>query len=328
LILLFEPWNLGDAVIAASVARLAPDRFILACNSRWHEVLLASNGSLNLLPLDLPYVWRTEKKFFSLGAAATLKAQFSDVQLRDTKVISIRGDVRDWLAAHRIFSGAKFGFTGWLPFCARKMSLFDLPFKHGYMTVRNRYRAWADAADIPFNELECSYSKTERHTDAPVVIHVGAQWRSKQYPHVAELGELLTRAGSRVVILAGPNDPLPEKITNDKVQRPKWPELVTYFRTARHVICNDSGPMHLAAFLGCRTMALSCCSNTSEWLPPGVTALSSPSAPHGYRPSPDYWTDQVLPGWPEPNEVMANMERDDQHMILTSNGDYKRLQKP
>ncbi len=54
MLLLFEPWNLGDAFIAASIARTAPDRIVLACNSRWHEVLLlASEGSLNLLPLDL-----------------------------------------------------------------------------------------------------------------------------------------------------------------------------------------------------------------------------------------------------------------------------------
>ena len=307
MILLFEPWNLGDAIIAASVARLAPDRIILACNSLWHEpLLLASGGSLNLLPLNLPYVWRTGKKFFSLGDATSLKSKFSSVQLNTMEVISIRGDLRDWLAAHRLFNGATFSFTGWRPFLARKLSVFDSPFATGALPIRNRYRAWAEATDIPFDVIKNVYNVRQKKDDeAAIVIHVGAQWRSKQYPHVAELTALLTKAGRRVEILAGPDDLLPPGISEDTVQRPKWPELVNSLKNANHVISNDSGPMHLAAFLGCQTIALSRCSNILEWLPPGVTALSSPSAPHGYRPIPAYWSDQVLSDWPSPDEIMA-----------------------
>ncbi len=307
MILLFEPWNLGDAIIAASVARLAPDRFILACNSRWHEVLkLASNGSLSLLPLNLPYVWRTGKKFFSLGEAASLGTPLSNAERSDMAVISIRGDLRDWIAAHRIFNGAKFSFTGWRPFLARKLSFFDRPFASGARPVRNRYRDWSEASGIPFGMIENFYHALPKtDPEAPVVIHVGAQWRSKQYPLVAELTELLTKSGRRVEILAGPDDPLPPGIMADTILRPKWPELIDSLKSASHVIANDSGPMHLAAFLGCRTIALSRCSNIKEWLPPGVTALSSPSAPRGYRPVPVYWSDQVLSDWPSPGEIMT-----------------------
>ena len=314
--LLFEPWNLGDAIIAASVARLAPDRFILACNSRWHEVLqLASNGSLNLLPLDLPYIWRTGKKFFSLGAAASLKSKYSATQLSTMEVISIRGDLRDWIAAQRLFKGATFSFTGWQPFLARKLPFFDRAFATGILPVRNRYHAWAEAANTPFSVVEKPYDVSPgKAPEAPVIIHVGAQWRSKQYPHVAELAKLLMKAGNRVEILAGPHDPLPPGISTDTVQRPDWAELVYRLKNARHVISNDSGPMHLAAFLGCRTIALSRCSNILEWLPPGVTALSSPSAPKGYRPVPAYWSDQVLSDWSAPDEITAYLHADDRHV--------------
>jgi hypothetical protein len=313
LILLFEPWNLGDAFIAASVARLAPGRFILACNSRWHEVLaLASDGSLNLLPLNLPYVWRTNKKFFSLGDASSTAASLKSYPHRITEVISIRGDLRDWIAAHRIFRGATFKFTGWVPFCARKSLIADLPFKRGYLDVRNRYYAWATAAGIPFCILEGSYAvHPEKPDNSHVVIHVGAQWRSKQYPRVTELAGILKRSGKRVDILAGPDDLLPDGITSDMVQRPKWPELVAHLRRARYVVTNDSGPMHLAAYLGCRTLALSRCSNITEWLPPGVAELSSPSAPRGYRPLPEYWSDRILRDWPSPAEVISCMKIDD-----------------
>jgi hypothetical protein len=313
LILLFEPWNLGDAIIAASVARFAPDRIILACNTLWHEpLLLASSGSLNLLPLNLPYVWRTGKKFFSLGDAASLKSKFSSIQLCNTEIISIRGDLRDLLAARRIFNGAKFSFTGWRPFLSRKLAVFDRPFASGALPIRNRYRAWAEATDIPFDVIENSYNAHPKKDDeAAVVIHVGAQWRSKQYPHVAELTELLTNAGRRVEILAGPDDPLPPGMLADAVQRPKWPELIDSLKNASHVISNDSGPMHLSAFLGSQTIALSRCSNILEWLPPGVTSLSSSSAPRGYRPISAYWSDQVLSDWPSPGEIMACLNHGD-----------------
>ena len=307
---LFEPWNLGDALIAASVARLAPDRITLACNSRWHEVLqLASDGALALQPLDLPYVWRTDKRYFSLGDAAALGAGFGRGTERGMEVVSIRGDLRDWFAARRIFPAAVLRFTGWRPFLARKLSIFDRPFASGRLPVRNRYRAWAEAVGIPFAQVAKRYRPPrERGGDGPVVIHVGAQWRSKQYPLVAKLAALLRETGHRVEILAGPDDPLPPGIPEDALRRPPWPELVESLRRAGQVVTNDSGPMHLAAFLGARTVALSRCANVSEWLPPGATALSSPLAPRGYRPISGYWSDRILTDWPAPDEVLACLD--------------------
>ena len=122
------------------------------------------------------------------------------------------------------------------------------------------------------------------------------------------MAALLEKGGHRVEILAGPDDPLPPGIEPDAVARPLWPELVQRLCGADCVVSNDSGPMHLAAFLGCRTLALSRCSNIAEWLPPGARALSSPAAPRGYTPVRRYWSDAVLPGWPRPEEVGALLE--------------------
>ena len=81
--------------------------------------------------------------------------------------------------------------------------------------------------------------------------------------------------------------------------------MAELYGRANGVSKGKAGSMHLAAFLGCRTLALSRCSNILEWLPPGVTALSSPSAPRGYRPIPSYWSDRTLPDWPSPKEITA-----------------------
>ncbi|HWI41575.1 MAG TPA: glycosyltransferase family 9 protein [Verrucomicrobiae bacterium] len=302
----FEPWNLGDALIAASVARVAPDRIVLACSSRWHEVLrLGTNGNLRLYPLDLPYVWgRARRGPFDFGDIAEQAVPFRELLKGDLEIISIRGDFRDWIAARRLFPRARFSFTGWMPYLARRSSLFDLPFRAGRVPIRNRYGAWASAAGIPMPTVEAAVPILEVADNAPVAIHVGAQWRSKQYPHVVDVARLLEQRGTAVTVVAGPEDPLPPGMPESKVLRPKWGALVDLFRGSRGVIANDSGPMHLAAFLGCRTVALSRCSNLTEWLPPGVLELSSPLAPKGYRPVAEYWSDEVLPGWPAPEEVV------------------------
>lgn len=311
--ILFEPWNLGDAIIAASIANVAPEHILLACNSGWHEILnIISNGSIRLLPLDLPYVMRSQQGRFDMKIPPGLANALADIERRDIEVVSIRGDLRDWISAHRIFSGARFRFSGWFPYLARWIAVLDVPFRLGYLPVRNRYRAWAEAAGIPFGAIEQRNRQARPlPEDAPVLIHIGAQWRSKQYPHVVELTDLLRNAGNRVEILAGPNDPLPPGISADAVQKPGWPDLVQHLRNAGRVITNDSGPMHLAAFLGCRTLALSRCSNIREWLPPGAKAISSPSAPLGYRPVRDYWSDQILADWPAPDEVVAFLKSAD-----------------
>jgi hypothetical protein len=283
---------------------------MLACNSRWHEVLtLISQGSLRLIPLDLPYVWRSHRGWYDLSPPPPLSDYIPESDRHDLEVISIRGDLRDWISARRTFTKARFEFSGWIPYLARWIAPLDLPYRFGMLPVRNRYRAWAGAAGVTFDAIE---QQRQRHAPvcdhAPVIIHLGAQWRSKQYPWVAELAAQLEKAGNRVEILAGPEDPLPPEIGEGAVSRPPWPELVQRLREGSFVITNDSGPMHLAAYLGCRTIALSRCSNVVEWLPPGARALSSPAAPKGYTPVRKYWSDAVLPGWPEPEEVIGILD--------------------
>lgn len=303
----FEPWNLGDAIIAASVARIAPDEIYLACNSRWHEILgIVSKGQLRLLPLDLPYVWRSSGARFDLGKGDPA-AGFPTVPRPELEIVNIRGDLRDWLTARRSFPGARFTFTGWISYAARWIPPVDIPFRLGILPVRNRYRAWAQAARIPFTEVEARYRETLRCQEGPVVVHIGAQWRSKQYPHVAGLIAALQLSGRKVELLGGPSDLPPPGVAPDLIARPGWAELVERLERASCVVANDSGPMHLAAILGCRTIALSRCSNIAEWLPPGVQALVSPETPKGYTPLRGYWTDKVLEGWPGVDEVVASI---------------------
>jgi hypothetical protein len=297
---LFEPWSLGDAVIAASVGRLRSADTVLVCDPAWHSILRAGLGSdarLELRGIRLSYTGRGSGRLAGLLDAAASNGNAV------SEVVSIRGDVRDWWAARRAFPRARLRFTGWVPFVARRSRVADLPFARGLLPVQNRYFAWADALGIGRDAL-LRGRLSDASDSRQVLIHVGAQWRSKQYPHVAALRREFESRGLTVKIVAGPRDALPEGIGEGDVSRLVDLQLVDALKVAGQVVANDSGPMHLAAFLGARTVALGSVSNLVEWLPPGVTMVVAATMPHGYRPRPGYQSDRTLGHWPAPDEVV------------------------
>ena len=265
---LFEPWHLGDAIIAASALRIHSQDLALACQSRWHPLLrvaLADGVTVpELIPLDLPYVNRDRK---SRADVERLPRNWKAPQ-----VLGIRGDVRDRYAAGRIFPDSSVRMSGWLPFFARRNWLLDLPFRAGWYQVRNRYLAWARLVGVAPVQLDASY----RHrllspSGNTLALHIGAQWRSRQYPLARELRDLLTANGFHVRLIAGPGDALAPGLLEREVSRPVDAALCAALAASVAVVANDSGPMHLAALLGCRTLVISRISNIDEWLPPMAT---------------------------------------------------------
>ena len=301
--ILFEPWNMGDALNAAAVALQAPERLILACNTRWHTVIQAAVEGLpapEFLPVNLEYVHRQRRGRWDLGPLPTFPHRM--------RVLTSRGDVRDAFAIKRIFPAGSLRCSGWLGFAARRSALLDLPFARGWLEVRNRYRAWADLAGVPWRHLESFYRRTPPLPSFPLVtIHVGAQWQSKQYPHVAALAEAISRTVC-VRIVAGPGDPLPADVQETEVRRLVDRELVDAFRASSLVIVNDSGPMHLAALLRRPTLPLCRVSSTELWLPPAVVPLRAATTPKGYRPHSRYMSDQVVDDWFPPQTILQHME--------------------
>jgi hypothetical protein len=305
-LILFEPWNMGDALIAAAIALQNPARLALACNSRWHDLLRAAMEGLpapELLPANLKYVSRGRTGRWEFGS-------LSAISTSATNVATIRGDIRDYLAAREIFPSASIHSTGWFAFAARRSALLNTPYAKGWRPVRNRYRAWASIASVPWEDVKRFYEQKLPEPATPLItIHIGAQWRSRQYPHVAKLVDLLARI-YQVQIIAAPEDPLPAGIAETDVRRLINHELVDAFRASSHVIVNDSGPMHLAAILRCRTYPIARMSDIREWLPPATVSIESKAAPKGYRPHPGYMSDSIVDGWPSPEDVVRNLHLD------------------
>jgi len=297
--ILFEPWNLGDTIIAFATAIQDPDRIALACNTRWHSILrCAAQGqqSPELIPVDLGYV--TRKKIIG-------HQQFKPQQI-DGKaaVLSIRGDIRDYRAARSLFPASRIKMNGWIPFLAKRSSWIDLPFTRSWLPVRNRYRAWADLAEIDWDRIVTFYHRKRCSRRARVAIHIGAQWKSKQYPHAAELVQILQKS-SDVQVIAAPGDPLPPGLLESDVSRLIDGDLVGELLSCTHLIANDSGPMHLGALLRCRTIVLSNRAAIAEWLPPEVIAVQPGDSPRGYHAP--RLSDTVFAFWPHPQQVVESL---------------------
>jgi hypothetical protein len=303
-LILFEPWNMGDALIAAAIALQDPTRLALACNSRWHTLIRAAAEGIatpELITADLQYVNRTRTGRWDFRSLPPISTSA-------TKVATIRGDIRDYFAARKLFPGASISSSGWLAFAARRSPLLDAPYAKGWLPIRNRYRAWAAIASVPWREVERFYEQKLPEPSTPLVtIHIGAQWRSRQYPHAARLANSLTRI-CRVQIVAGPGDILPAGVAETEVRRLIDHELVDAFRATSHIIVNDSGPMHLAAILRCRTWPIARMSAIEEWLPPATIPIKSGSAPKGYRPHQQYMSDVIVDGWPSPEDIIHQLQ--------------------
>ena len=306
---LFEPWSLGDVMIAASSLRELPYPAALASHPAWHRILRAAlreHPDHELIPVDLPYT--TRDRSHALDFSDRTEARSPD---GSSLVLSIRGDLRDYLAARRLFPHARIKMTGWIRFFARKNSLVDFPYRVGLFPMENRYHSWAKLTGIPFRQIETTYRQKQivAPKNGRVVIHVGAQWRSKQFPHVPELRELLQRDGREVILAASKSDSLPPNLPSAAVPRLENEALLELLQSAEQVITNDSGPMHVAAFLGCRTTVIARAASIEEWLPPATRLIAAPDMPKGYRQRKHYMTDDVLPGWPEAAGVAESLAR-------------------
>jgi hypothetical protein len=309
---LFEPWSLGDALIAASVLRERPQDLALACDPRWDRLLrlaLKDVHPLRLLPVKAPYTGNYAGK--SLRNKLTIRptVSYPCPPLAVYQVLSIRGDLRDRYLARRMFKDARVRMSGWIPFLAFRLRAVDFPYRCGLWPVKNRYRRWCNLANVPFSRLEASYAARQIVKPAirRIVIHVGAQRRSRQYPLVAGLAKLLVGDGFEVKILAAPSDPLPSGVTELQAVRVYDDSLIRELMDGDLAIVNDAGPMHLAALLGVPTVAVAHLCNIQDWRPPCVHAVCSEHMPTGYRPTKAYLSDSVVQGWSEPETVLGQV---------------------
>ncbi len=105
------------------------------------------------------------------------------------------------------------------------------------------------------------------HASGPVVIAPGAGAPGKRWARWAEVGALVAgHVGGHpadVLFVGGPLEP-------EIAFRPDLVELIALARSARVWLGADSGPSHLAAFLGCPTGVVYTVTDPAVWAPPGA----------------------------------------------------------
>lgn len=297
---IFEPWALGDAVIATWALRDRAGSVALACRPTWHPILRALLGShthLDLLAVTVPHA-AGAGKFSVFGAPSET---YEDVPL----VMSIRGDIRDRLVARCMFPQATVDMRGWVAFAARRFAVIDMPYRFGLLAVKNRYEAWNDCLMSRLGTATKTWVPPyDSDMKTGIAIHVGARWRSRQFPQVLELREELAKRGVSLAILAGEHDPLPSGISESIVERLAGEALVRRCHGLATVIANDSGPMHVAAMAGCRTMVLARVGAIRQWLPPRAMAIYDKSMMNGYGVSSAYESHDPGGEWPGVENIL------------------------
>jgi hypothetical protein len=304
--ILFEPAGLGDAVIAARMSTLSPHS-IVQVNHRWKDLLSGIFPALKVRTVDLPYTIKgqTRSDPFSSMSGLTPDESFTG------KVFSVRGDIRDWIAARKLYPRGRLRFAGLYAFLARKLSLFDLPYRTGLLAVQNRYSRWARHLGVSC----CSLVKpTTGRRAGSAVIHMGTQWLSKRYPWPSELQISLSKAGIRSEIVLWQNDPEISAPSHASFKRVADGELLDCFKSADLIIANDSGPMHIGAALGKKVAVLTSMFNIREWLPPGEVLALERTAHRGYLERREFRSDRVIADkslWLTPEEILAALRKAD-----------------
>lgn len=303
LTLAFEPWSLGDAVIAARVARERPGSAVLVA-PRWTETLKVLWPGLELRTVDLAYTLKGQGRTWK----DALKTIVPDREFSG-EVVSIRGDVRDRRVARQMYPRAQFRFSGLAAFAARHSRLINVPFRLGLWPVMNRYARWANALGVTLPEFD--FSPPARPVRR-ILVHMGAQWLSKRYPWPVPLRDLLRSRGFHVDLALGPGDS-PIEGTNPKdVLTLSGRELVGFMRERTDlVLCNDSAPMHIAAANEKPAGVFTALTDIREWRPPGRVLLFERRPHCGYGASPHYMSDRLLANeafWNTPEEILSRLE--------------------
>lgn len=122
-----------------------------------------------------------------------------------------------------------------------------------------------------------------------ILVHPGSRSAWRVWPptnFAAAIDRLHTELGVKIGVVAGPGeqatvDEIFQHLRTPAVRMPanlSVPQLAALFSTASIFLCHDSGPMHLAASVGTRVVALYGSQTLSHWRPlgEGHTTLQPP----------------------------------------------------
>ncbi|MBK9989893.1 MAG: glycosyltransferase family 9 protein, partial [Verrucomicrobia bacterium] len=162
-------------------------------------------------------------------------------------------------------------------FCGRILRPIGVPF------IPSAPKLIPRAEDIDFVRNLPAISSLPVGT-AKILIHPGSRSPHRIWPaeRFAAVINQLRNAGVSPILVAGPGEKevvqqIQSHLTTPALaidQRLTIPQLAALFASANTLLCHDSGPMHLAASVGTRVVALFSSQNVATWRPLGEKHLT------------------------------------------------------
>jgi lipopolysaccharide heptosyltransferase II len=296
-ILVIEPWNIGDVVLSTVMlaelrSRYPRARISLLAKAHAMELLKGSPLVDEIIPFDLP--WTAQRNKYPLGLR-TLREMTSLVRrLRAAQfdaTIDSRMDIRSNLIAaitrapHRL--GYDIGGGGWLLTrtlpsernASHKiddwLALLDLlPAKSTRSAQRRRPTLGVTSGETDRARLRLESLGV---VEGPLIgyhpggSHPGKRWPRTQFENL--ISELKKSIGGSHVVFLGPEEKDFHSLPSDAVVlRPSLRELMALLTCCDVLVCNDSGPMHVADALGVPVVAIFEVGNPQWFGPSGARA--------------------------------------------------------
>jgi len=280
-ILIIKPSSFGDIVqalpVAAHLRSAWPGARISWLVNTQYRRLLENNPCIDRLFLFQRHLWRPQRNFpEAISSFARLCRQLYGA--RFGAVLDLQGLFRSGLLTAMTGAPIRAGFANARE-CAHLFYTYRVGVPDEEMHAVERYLLVAEALggrrrEVTFplgtGEEEETWAaqvvqggRPRRH--APVVgLSPSARWQTKRWPYecCARVGDLLSSAGVKVVIIggaAGEGDAIARLMKGralavDRITDPL--KMAALLKRLDVLVTTDSGPMHLAAALGVPVVAL------------------------------------------------------------------------
>jgi heptosyltransferase-1 len=271
-VLLVKPSALGDVVqtlpVLAGLRRRWPDAHLAWVVNDAFAGLLAGHPDLDqVIPFPRRKGWST---------VPALLRQVRGFDLAIDLQGLFRSAALTWFAAPRRLGFRHSREGAWLAYT----DLLDTPVKQTPAVLANWSAAVALGCEGPPPLARLGLTAAHQADAARllaglprplIAIHPGASWLTKRWPsaHFAALAQLARqRVGAGVVVVGGPGEEMIAAAVASQLPgcldlcgKTDLLGLAAVLRAADVMLCNDSGPMHLAAAVGTRVVAPFTCTS-------------------------------------------------------------------
>ncbi len=296
-ILVIEPWNIGDVVLSTVMlaelrSRYPRARISLLAKGHAADLLKESPLVDEIISFDLP--WTAQRNKYRLGLR-TLREMPSLVRklraARFDTTIDSRMDIRSNLIAAMTRAPRRIGYDigggGWLLTNTLPSERSDSHKVDDWLALLDLLPGKSTHSERrPRPNLVVTSSESDRArqslkslgvVEGPVIAyhpggsHPGKRWPRAQFEQL--ISDLKRSIGGSHVVFLGPGEKDSDSWPSEAVVlRPSLRELMGLFTCCDILICNDSGPMHVADALGVPVVAIFEVGNPQWFGPSGARA--------------------------------------------------------